>query len=416
MRDFKRFNHALEISQWMTDRRYSIPSPSDLAVRVELISRVHGIEHAENYFNNISNNLKSANVYGALLSGYVQDKSIAKAEAIMQKMREMGLATTSFPYNMLINLYSQTGEHNKIDILMQEMENLGIPHDTFTLRNRMNAYAQASNISGMEKILNRIEEDPYCVVDWKVCSVAASGYLKVGLIEKALTMLKRMEGTMYPVRENLAFEHLLSLYASAGSKNDLYRVWNIYKPLNVRGASYSVMITSLAKLDDIEGAEKIFQEWESRCTMYDFRVLNWLLAAYCKKGLFDRAEVVVKKAIEGRSPYASSWNILAVGYMEYKQMDKAVEMLKKALSVGRQGWRPSSVILDACLEYLEGQGDVEEMEETILLLKKSGALTRDIYDRLSRASVATGKSLSGFLDQIETGVLPLMKKFTGSLK
>ncbi|XP_059663151.1 pentatricopeptide repeat-containing protein At2g20710, mitochondrial-like [Cornus florida] len=402
MKDFNRFNHALEISKWMTDRRYFILSPADVAVRLELISTVHGIEHAENYFNNISNSLKSATVYGALLSSYVRQKSIAKAEAVMQNMREMGFATTSFPYNLLINLYAQTEEHDKIDALMQEMENLGIPHDMFTLRNRMNAYVRASDISGVEKILNRIEEDPNYVFDWIVYSLAANAYLKVGLIEKTLAMLNKMEGIMIPVKSKLAFQYLLSLYASIGSKNELYRVWNLYKPLNeVHGTSYSVMITSLAKLDDIEGAEKIFQEWESRCSFYDFRILNRLLVAYCKKGLFDKAELAVKKAIKGRTPYASTWYILAVGYSEDKQMDKAAERLKKALLVGRKGWRPRSVLLDASLEYLEGQGDVKEIEEIITLLKNTGALTRNNYHSLLRAFVRIGKSVSDVLDQME---------------
>ncbi|CAL5406491.1 unnamed protein product [Camellia sinensis] len=408
MKNFNRFKHALEISRWMSDRQYYKLSPTDVAVRLELISRVCGLERAEIFFNSISTNLKSFHAYGALLRVYVREKYVVKAEAIMQKMREMGMATTSFPYNMMISLYSKIGEHSKIHMLIQEMENLGIPLDMFTLKTQISAYAMASDISRMEKILNHIEEDPYCIADWEVYSVAANGYLKVGLIEKALTVLKKMEGTM-PVGRKLAFQHLVSLYSSTGLKDEVYRVWNIYRPLNeVHNPSYSVMISSLAKLDDIEGAEKIFQEWETICTFYDFRVLNRLLVAYCRKGLFDKAELAISKAIEGRRPFASSWIILAVGYMQNKQMDKAVEMLKKALLVGRtRGWRPNSSTLDAFLEYLEGQGDVEVMEEIIMLLEDTGALTKDSYNRLLRTSVATGRSISSaVLDQMK------MKGFT----
>ncbi|KAK9284738.1 hypothetical protein L1049_023915 [Liquidambar formosana] len=366
MKDFRRFNHALEISQWMTDRRYFSLSPSDVAV------------------------------------SYVREKSVEKAEAIMQKMRESGMATSSFPYNVLINLYSQAGEHKKIDILMQEMEMKGISQDMFTLRNRLSAYAAASDISRVEKILHQMEEDPHNVVDWKSYSVAANGYLKAGLIEKALTMLKKMEWKMPLLRRKYPFENLLTLYASTGHKDELYRVWNLYKPSNeVLDASYACMITALAKLDDIAGAEKIFQEWEFHRTMYDFRVLNRLLVAYCKKGLINKAESVVKKAIEGRTPYASTWNILAIGYMEHKQMPKAVEMLKNAMFIGRQGWRPNTVVLAACLEYLEGQGDIKGLEEIVRLYKNSGPLTRDIYHRLLRTYIAAGQSISEVLDQMK---------------
>lgn len=386
----------------MSDRRYFILSPHDVAVRLDLISRVHGLQHAENYFNSISKNLKTYSAYGALLNAYARYKSVEKAEAIMQKMREMGLATSSFPYNMLINLYSQVGENEKIDVLMQEMKMKGIPQDMFTYRNLLSAYVATSNISGVENILNLLEEDTHYTADWKVYSVAADGYLKTGLIEKALTMLEKMEKKIPFTNHKFAFQHLLTFYARAGLKHEIYRVWNKYKPSNENmDASYACMITALAKVDDIVGAEKIFMEWESQCTTYDFRVLNRILAAYCKKGLIDKAELVVKKAIEQGTPYASTWNILGIGYMEINQMSKAVEMMKKTMLIGRQGWRLSSVNLVACLEYLEGERDVEGMEEIITLYRTSGPLTMDIYHRLLRAYVEAGKSVSTVLDQMK---------------
>lgn len=402
IKGFKRFHQALEISKWMTDRRYFSLSPSDVAIELELISRVHGLKHAETYFNSISTKLKSANSYGALLNVYVREKCVAKAEATIQKMKEMGWATTSFPYNVLINLYSQIGEHDKIDLVMQEIDALGIPHDKFTLRNLMNAHVQASDILKMEKILQQVENDLDYLIDWKLYSLAANGYLKVGSTEKALSMLKKMEEKLPTGKIDKALEHLITLYAKTGNKSEVYRVWELYNhSTEVSSALYSTMITSLAKMDDVEGAQKIFQEWESRCRNYDFRVLNQLLGAYGKKGLLDRAVTVVKKASEGRTPYASTWNILAEGYVEHKQMDKAVQMFKKALSVGRHGWTPSSIILDACLEYLEGQGDAAGMEEMIVLLKISGSVSQNIYHRLLRTYISTGKSVSGILQQMK---------------
>ncbi|CAB4303861.1 unnamed protein product [Prunus armeniaca] len=361
LKDFRRFNHALEISQWMTDRRYFDLSPSDAAARLNLIHRVQGLEDAEKYFNNMSKSLKSVNAYGALLSIYVQENSVEKAEATMQKMKKLGMAKTSFPYNMLINLYSQNGEHEKINILMQEMEENGIPLDKYTLRNRMIAYIAASDMPGMETILNRMEEDSNFIVDWKIYSMAASGYLKVGMIKKACSMLKMME-RMMPLQGRKSLEFLITLYANTGHKGELYRVWNTYKQSN--------------------------EPMDASCCVL-------------QKGSFDKAESAVKKAAEGRIPYASTWNALAMGYTESKQMPKAIETLKKALSVDRRGWVPDSSTLTACLDYLEGQGDFEGIEEIISLLKNLGPLSRDLYHRLLRASAASGKSVSIILDQMK---------------
>ncbi|PRQ49831.1 putative tetratricopeptide-like helical domain-containing protein [Rosa chinensis] len=104
---------------------------------------------------------------------------------------------------------------------------------------------------------------------------------------------------------------------------------------------------------------RIFGEWESQCKMYDFRVLNRLLIVYCKMGLLDKAESLVNKAVEGRIPYASTWHVLVIGFMENKQIPRAVEMLKNALSVGRFGWMPNPATFTAFLDYLEWKGDVE---------------------------------------------------------
>lgn len=384
----------------MTDRRYLSLSSSDIALRLDLIHRVHGIEEAENYFNNVSNYLKTYNVYGALLSCYAQGKYVEKAEATMQKMRELDLATSSFPYNMLIKLYTETGDFDKIKNIVQEMDQKGIPQDKYTIKNQMAAHIATSDISGMERALNLAGNRFF--VDWKLYSMMASGYLKLGSIEKALAMLKKMEGMIPYQKTNLAFEVLITLYASTGKKDELYRVWNTYKPSEeqINGPCAS-MITSLMKLDDLEGAEKVFEEWESRCTTYDFRVLNRLLVAYCRNSLFEKAEASANKAAHGRTPYASTWNILAVGYREHNQMPKAVEMLKKAISVGRQGWWPQPITLDACLDYLERQGDVSEMEDMIGLLKKLGPLNRDIYHRWLRTCVAAGGSVSEVIDQMK---------------
>ncbi|XP_030508521.2 pentatricopeptide repeat-containing protein At2g20710, mitochondrial [Cannabis sativa] len=402
MRDFRRFNHALEISLWMTDSRFLKISPSDAAVRLELIHKVHGLDRAENYFNNMSRKLKTHHVYAALLRSYVRENSVDKAETIMEEIRNLGEAVSSLPYNVLINLYAKNGSFDKIDMLMKEMEVKGIPHDKYTLRNRMSAYVAASDVAGMKKIMNRMEEEPNLYVNWKVYALAASGYLKVGLTKEALKMLGKLEqdiDKMNPKSQKTGHMFLLTLYSNTGNGEELYRIWNKYKPnYGPTEAPYACMIRCLSKLDDIEGAEKIFKEWESQCSIYDFRVVNSILIAYCRKGLLEEAESLLNKAaVEGRIPYAGSWSILANGFVEKNQMSRAVEMLKKSLVIGRKGWMSNPVTLAACLDYLKDQGDVEGMEEIIRLLRTSEVFSVDTFERLLSTCDAAGESFSGVL-------------------
>lgn len=134
----RRYVHALQISEWMTDWCYFLLSPSDIAIRLDLICRVRGLEHAENFFNMVPNDLKTSIVYGSLLRCCVQGHYTKKTEDIMDKMKHMGMVRSSFPYNWLITLYTCCGQCAKIEKLVQEMEKKGIS-SRFTYINKLDS-------------------------------------------------------------------------------------------------------------------------------------------------------------------------------------------------------------------------------------------------------------------------------------
>ncbi|CAK9324211.1 unnamed protein product [Citrullus colocynthis] len=131
LRKFRRFNHALQLCEWISNERNQDPSPGDIAIQLHLISKVHGLEHAEKYFNSIGEFSRDHKVYGALLNCYVENKNLEKAETIMQKMREVGFMKTPLSYNVMLSLYSHLGKHEKLDELMEKMEEMGIAHDIY---------------------------------------------------------------------------------------------------------------------------------------------------------------------------------------------------------------------------------------------------------------------------------------------
>ncbi|XP_010242929.1 PREDICTED: pentatricopeptide repeat-containing protein At2g20710, mitochondrial [Nelumbo nucifera] len=401
LRHYRRYKHALEISQWMTDQRYFDLSAGDAAIRLDLITKVHGLGEAEKYFDYIPTQLRVFQTYGALLNCYTHEKSVDKAEALFQKMKELGFAKTVLTYNVMLNLYSQMGQHEKLDPLMQEMEDRGIGHDKFTLSIRMSAYSAAADVDGMEKILTRMEADPSIIVDWNAYFLMANGYMKAGLTDKALTMLKKSEALITGRQRRVAVDYLLTMYAGIGKKDELYRIWNTYKASEkIYNSTYICMLSSLVKLDDIEGAEKIFGEWELGGTSYDFRVPNRLISAYCKKGLLEKAEAIISKAIEkGKKPLSSTWDLLASGYYENNQILNAVETLKKAIMASRPGWRPNHATLAGCLEYYKEQRDVEGARKLIRLLGNSGHFSTDVCDRLLNY-IENGNPDMNILDQI----------------
>ncbi|KAL3569250.1 hypothetical protein D5086_029140 [Populus alba] len=208
---------------WMTDKRYLALTSRAVAVRLDLISKVHGIEQVENYFNNIPTKLKGLESYGALLNCYAYVKSVEKAEAVMQRMRELGFARKPLVFTVMLNLYYKTGNTEKLDPLMREMEENGISLDKFAYCIRLSSYAAASDIEGMEKTLKRIESDPNVVLDWATYATVANGYSKVGLLDKALEMLKRCERLITGERRSTPYDYLMTQYATTGTKEDVLR-------------------------------------------------------------------------------------------------------------------------------------------------------------------------------------------------
>ncbi|XP_028071697.1 pentatricopeptide repeat-containing protein At2g20710, mitochondrial-like [Camellia sinensis] len=383
LRKFRRFKHALQVSEWMSDKSYFDLFPGDVAIRLDLISKVHGLEQAEDYFNHIPNALRVFPVYGALLNCYAHAKSLEKAEATMQKMRELG-SRTPLVYNVMLKLYSQMGKHKKIDSLVQEMEEKGIACDKFTFSILLNSHAVTSDIKGMEKILMKMEADPVISMDWNAYVIAANGYLKAGLVEKGFSTLKKSEQLITVKSRKHAYEFLLTLYASMGNKDEVYHMWNLCKKSGkIYNTNYISMLSSLGKLDDLDGMEKLFEEWEINRTCFDFRVPNLMISAYCRKGLLEKAESIVNRLIEsGKEPNTGTWERLSAGYNKYNHMEKAVDTLKKAILASHPipGWKPDLPTFAGCLEYLKGKGD-GEVAEFKNLLEEHDHFSTDTYDR-----------------------------------
>ncbi|XP_010105079.2 pentatricopeptide repeat-containing protein At2g20710, mitochondrial [Morus notabilis] len=387
LRHYKRYKQALEISMWMTDKRFYPLTRLDFANRLDLIAKVLGTEQAENYFNNIPSGFRVAEVYIALLNCYGYNKQVEKAEAVMQQMKDMGLSRTPSAYNALLNLYYQSWNHEKMDFLMREMDEKGIRLNKFTYGIRLSAYAAESDVEGINKVLARMESDPEIVLDWLVYSVAANGFTKAGLADEALAALKKSEALLSSAKKwSTAFECLLTQYAAIGKKQEVLRLWELYKmKQQVYNGGYISIITSLLKLGDIESAEKIFEEWGSRQSKskYDIRIPNFLIGACCRKGLLEKAEALVAQVkVEGGKPNVKTWSHLTTGYCVRKQTHKAVESIKEEISVAEPWWKLSKDNVAVCLDYLIGKGDVEQAEEIIRLLKDKDFVSMDGHERL----------------------------------
>ncbi|ONH89951.1 hypothetical protein PRUPE_8G026200 [Prunus persica] len=384
LRRYRRYGHALQISEWMSDEMKHDLHPGDIAVRLDLTSKVHGLEEAERYFDSIPESLKVLPVYGALLSCYAKHNCLEKAESVFEKMEELGFVKGSSCYNTMLNLYSQMGKHGKVDILVKEMAEKGIDYNVNTLNIRLYSYAATSDVDQMEKLLMKMETDPLVSLDWHGYAAAADAFLKAGQLEKTAALLRKSEQFINRETRKIGYEHLMTSYAAIGSKHEVYRIWELYK--NVVGFynnGYRCMLSSLLKMDDIDGAEKIVEEWESGNKFFNIQIPHLLINAYCRKGLLEKAKSYVKKLSEGGKECCRTWALLATTYHMNDRMEEAVETLKMAASsASRPGWKFDNSTLAACFEYLKQKGDVEKAHELLILFRERGHFTTDLCDKI----------------------------------
>ncbi|KAI5652692.1 hypothetical protein M9H77_29879 [Catharanthus roseus] len=356
--------------------------PGDAAVQLGLIAKVHGLEQAEIFFNSLPDESKLIHIYGSLLNCYAEANALDKAEAVMEKMKKFGFART-LSYNAMLKLYYKMGDHDKFNVLVQEMEAKGIFCDQFTNNIRLSAYSAASDMVEMEKLLMKMEADPLVSIDWFAYGIAADAYLKTGALKKATMVLKKFEHTIKAKSRSHAYRVLITLYTRLGRKDEVYRIWNKLKnSRNFYNSRYITVISSLVKLDDLDGAEKMLQEWQGEVKFFDGRVPYLLVSAYCQKGHMDKAESLISKLVEaGNEPNASTWSCMVWGYCKSIQMEKAVDMLEKSIVTSEHRYHDVPT-LSRCLEYLDSNGDAERAKKIIGLLEERGTFSIEFRDRL----------------------------------
>lgn len=355
----------------------------DHAVRLDLISKVRGTEQAENYFSNIPLQLRGLDVLGALLNCYAKGICVEKAEVTMEKIRELGLARNPLVYNCLLSLYYQIGNLKKFISLIHEMEEKGICFDKFTFSLKLSMHAIASDIDGLDKTLAKMESNS-SILDWTTYAAAASGYLKVGHLDKALAMLKISEKLIIDKKSRTAYNFLISQYAACGKKEEVLRLWEQYKKkMKVYIKGYFSVMPAVLKFDDLESAERIFEELESQNLSHDIRIANFLIGAYCRKGLVQKAETLMDRVIiKGGKPDSRTWFYLANGYLWNNQTAKVVEAMNNALMIYQGGWKLNKECLYSCLIHFKDEKDMEGAEKFIKLLRDKEIISEDLEEKL----------------------------------
>ncbi|XP_011098322.1 pentatricopeptide repeat-containing protein At4g21705, mitochondrial-like isoform X1 [Sesamum indicum] len=405
LRSRRRFSHALQISKWINYNRIYKLSPADHAVHLDLIGVVHGLEAAESFFDILSDQDKNQKTYGALLNCYAREGLLEKTLHHMQRMKDKGYVYSSLAYNNLMALYKKAGQLEKIPEILSEMKRDGVAPNNFSYRICINSLGERSDLSGMEKLLDEIEAQQDISIDWVTYSIVAYHFVKANEKEKVLTYMKKLEEKVG--KDALGYNHLISLYAHLGDKDEMMRVWGLQKIVSKKqiNRDYITLLGSLVKLGELEKAEAVLKEWDSSCCTYDFKVPNILLIGYCQKGLVQKSETMLRNIVErGKKPTPNSWAIIAAGYLDQNDLEKAFQCMKEALAVkeNNKKWMPKPGQITKILQWLGDKGRIEEVEDFVCSLGTVIPVNKHVYQALIKASIRVGRDTGWIMDSMKT--------------
>lgn len=383
LRKFKRHEFALQGYEWMTNRaeKYRVTA-ADAAIHLDLISKVHGISKAEEYFLSIPESLRMKELYGSLLNAYAHFGMKEKAESVFDEIRNCGYADRNpRPYNVMMTLYMKCKEHDKVESMILEMDSRRIL-DVYSYNIWLTSRGYEGSAKKMEQVFEKMKRDPNVAPNWSTYSVMASMFIKIGELEKGKDCLRKMESGIKG-QDRTAYHYLISLYGNVGNREGIHNVWNAYKSSfpYIPNMGFHLVISALLRLDDIEGAESAFQEWLSAKTHHDSRIANHLLKWYLRNGFLEKVECVFAVMVgAGRKPSSKTLAILAQVHIKKRRVLEALSCLRDAASAeGSSGWRPSYAIITSFIQLCEEEDDAKSKEELIEVLSKAGCFEYEDY-------------------------------------
>ncbi|KAK8943386.1 Pentatricopeptide repeat-containing protein [Platanthera guangdongensis] len=386
LRKYGRFKRALEVYDWIQSRgdRFTFNSGDD-AIQLDLIAKVRGISHAEEYFSNLPRISKDRRTYGALLNVYGQAKMREKAESTLELMKAEGCAYDVLPFNVMMTLYMNINDHNKVFSMINEMKEKNVPFDLYSYNIWITNCATMGDVSEMERVVQEMIADTRVNANWTTYTTLATMYIRLGNFDKAHNCLTEAEQRMTG-RDSAPFNYLLGLYCSIGKRDEVHRIWGRYKSSfpSILNTGYQSMLSSLVKLGDAEGAEKIFKEWLSKTLKLDPRICNIVMRYYLREGLVGRARKILDSFREsGGMPKPLSWEILAEGYLKEKQILEVLSCLEVAASYkGLRSWSPKPGDVAKILAVCREQDDKESVRLLIDILRRTGCLEKEEYRSL----------------------------------
>ncbi|KAF3564689.1 hypothetical protein DY000_02013418 [Brassica cretica] len=157
-----------------------------------------------------------------------------------------------------------------VENLVREMQEQKVGLDGATWNNVLRVYADPSKIKEMETFKTLVDEQGINLERSTIVAMARA-YNRSGLVQKAIEMYGDVPGT----------------------QREVYALWNEYKK-EAKDDGYRTMINSLLKLNNVEGAEKVYEEWNPEGPKLDMSIPCLLISRYYAEGMAWKVDEMLK--------------------------------------------------------------------------------------------------------------------------
>ncbi|KAI3507494.1 hypothetical protein L1887_22481 [Cichorium endivia] len=411
LRRRRMFGKALQLSEWLDGQEKLELGERDYASRVDLIAKTRGIQKAESYIEKIPESFRGEVVYRTLLANSVQNTNTKKAEQIFNKIKDLKLPLTTFTCNQLLLLYKRTDKRKIADVLLL-MEKENIKPSLFTYRLLIDTKGQSNDLAGMEQVLETMKTEGL-EPDLRLQTILAKHYIFGGVKEKAITILKDIEGD--DLKENRrVISSLLPIYALLESEDDVKRLWEICESDPKLDECLNA-IDAFGKLKKVEEAEAVFEKMSKKWKQLSAKYYTAMLKVYAYNKMLTKGKNLVKVMSENGCRIGPlTWDALVKLYLESGEIEKADSVLRKA-SEQIQG-KPMFATYMMILDQYAKRGDVHNAEKIFYRMRQDGYVSRfRQYNSLLQAYINAKVPAYGFRERLKADNVFPSKSLAGQL-
>ena len=267
-------------------------SDTDYAIRIDLMTKVFGIDAAERYFEDLPPTAKTSETYTALLHSYAAAKLTEKAEELYERIKGSDLSFCALTYNEIMTLYMSVGQVEKVSSVVEELKRQNVAPDIFTYNLWISSCAATLNIDQVRRILDEMRCDSGCNDDWVRYINVVNVYVTASRLANAKSSYPIETEKGITQREWITYDFLVMLYAGLENKDKIDQIWKSLRMTKQKMTSrnYICILSSYLILGHLKEVGEVIDQWKQSTTIdFDISACNRILSAFADFALTEKA-------------------------------------------------------------------------------------------------------------------------------